>query len=333
MKLFFLVFVSMTIIFAQCEKEHSFYVACWNVENLFDNVDNPDKEDDDFTEAGIKEWNDERIKEKFDNIAHVMQLMNEGDGPDIIGFIEVEHKHLLDSLCCKYFSQRNYKVIGYESPDMRGIDNYLVYDDDKFHLVDSKAIEVRFYGEEYKTRDILHVTLGHNDEKVDFFVNHWPSRRGGEESSQPRRINAASTLLRYLDSLNTVRSPSNYIIMGDFNDEPHNYSLSNVLNASKDTINSFLINLAWDSYEQGDGTHLYQNNFNMLDQIIISKSLIDGKGIDYIDNSFEIFRDDSFIYKDGKRKGSIVSSFEGGKYIGGYADHLPVVAKFLLIKK
>ncbi|MDZ7763304.1 MAG: hypothetical protein U5K00_02605 [Melioribacteraceae bacterium] len=128
MKIFVLVFISITVVFAQKEMEHSFYIACWNVENLFDNVDNPDKEDDDFTEAGIKEWNDERVNEKLENIAHVMRLMNNGKGPDIIGMIEVEHKYLLDSLCNTFFPQRDYDVVGYESPDIRGIDNYFIYD-------------------------------------------------------------------------------------------------------------------------------------------------------------------------------------------------------------
>lgn len=307
----------------------TFYVASWNVENLFDNVDDPKKEDSEFTKDGRKEWSNERIYDKMSNLADVMKYMNSSSGPDIIGFMEVEHQYLIEKIALNYFPDRNYKVVGFESGDARGIDNYLMYDVDKFELIEFHKIPVVFFNSSYVTRDILHVSLMYQDYNLDLFVNHWPSRRGGEERSQPRRVNAASTLRRYVDSLALVQEESNFIIMGDFNDEPGNYSLAEILSANKlREETSLLYNLAWKSYEQDLGTHLFNKEFNMLDQIIISKDLVDNQNLEYLEDSFEIVKDDFFIYTEGKNKGAILPSFSNGKFTNGYADHLPVAAKF-----
>lgn len=309
------------------------YVASWNVENLFDNIDDPDKNDEDFLETGNKGWTNERIFTKLKNISDVIKFMNNQSGPDILGLIEIEHKYLVEKLIINFLPNRNYRVVGFDSPDARGIDNYLMYDEDIFELIEYNKIPILFFDEEYSTRDILHVSLKYFDGIIDVFVNHWPSRRGGEERSNPRRINAASTLKRYVDSLSVVRERNNFIIVGDFNDEPNNYSLNNILKAKKiDEPEPELINLSWDMFEEGIGTHLYNNEFNMLDQIIISNGFFDEIGIEYVDNSFKIVIDDFFTHTDGKKKGSIIPSFEGGKYIGGYADHLPVAARFFIVK-
>lgn len=312
------------------QENKQFFLASWNVENLFDPIDDTLKNDEDFTPAGNKEWTEKRVADKIKYLSNVLKKMNNSRGPDVIGFMEVEHKYLLDALFEKYLSDRSYKSVGFESPDRRGIDNYLVYDKDVFNFVYARAIPVEFFSTDYVTRDILHVVLEFNKHEVHFFVNHWPSRRGGEESSQPRRINAASTLRRQIDSLANVKDDLDVIIMGDFNDEPNNYSISNILSAGKIDNDKFLLNLSWDDFDKGIGTHLYQDDFNMLDQIIISNTLSDKREIEYKKGSFEIFRDESFIYTGGKMKGAIKPTFHSGKYIGGYSDHLPVTAIFYL---
>lgn len=334
MKYIFLITIiisSFTSTFAW--ESDTIYVASWNVENLFDNIDDPDKNDEDFLESGNKNWTNERIFNKLKNLSDVIRFMNNQTGPDILGLIEIEHQYLIEKMLVNFLPERNYKVVGFDSPDSRGIDNYLMFDADLFELIEYNPIPIIFFDEEYSTRDILHVSLKYFDEVIDVFVNHWPSRRGGEERSNPRRINAASTLKRYVDSLSVVRERNNFIIVGDFNDEPDNYSLNNILDAKKiDEPESELINLSWEMYEERIGTHLYNNEFNMLDQIIISNGFFDEFGIEYVNDSFEIVSDDFFIHSEGKKKGSIIPSFEGGKYIGGFADHLPVAARFYIVK-
>ena len=314
------------------QTQDTFYVASWNVENLFDNVDDPNKEDSEFLETGKKEWTNERIYDKMSHLADVMKFMNNGSGPDMIGFMEVEHKYLLEKIANNFFPERNYNIIGFESKDARGIDNYLMYDEDIFQLIDYNKIPVVFFNSSYVTRDILHGLFNYKGETVDVFVNHWPSRRGGEERSQPRRVNAASTLRRYVDSLMVEREKTNIIIMGDFNDEPGNYSINEILSAGKIGESSGLLyNLAWDDFDKGVGTHFFGKEFNMLDQIIISNTLLDNGGIDYMKDSFIIVSDPSFTYSEGKKKGAILPSFADGKFRNGYSAHLPVAAKFYYV--
>ncbi|RJP59570.1 MAG: hypothetical protein C4543_06430 [Ignavibacteriales bacterium] len=330
---FMLFFVLGFTIMLPAQNIDTIYIASWNIENLFDNVNDLDKEDEEFLSTGSKEWTDERIHQKMSNLSDVINFMNEGKGPDIIGFMEVEHKYLLEKMAITFLYNRKYMVVGFDSPDARGIDSYLMYDSDIFDLVGYYKIPVNFFNEDYYTRDILHVSLYYNDDILDVFVNHWPSRRGGEESSQPRRVNAASTLKRYVDSLQTIREFSNFLIVGDFNDEPNNYSLDEILSAKKMTdTTASLINLAWDDFENGRGTHLYNRDFNMLDQIIISRGLLDEKGLEYLKDSFEIISDDFFTYTDGPNVNSIMPSFHSGKYLNGYSDHLPVGAKLFIMR-
>jgi len=331
-KLLILILISL-LISIKAEKKDTLYVASWNVENLFDNIDDPNKNDEEFTAQGHKEWTNERINDKMSNLASVIKYMNNGDGPDLIGFMEVEHKYLIEKIAVNFLHNKSYKVVGFESPDFRGIDNYILYDSVKLELVEYNKIPVQFNSVDYVTRDILHGLFKYDGELLDLFVNHWPSRRGGEESSQPRRISAASTLRRYIDSLVSVRDIPNIIIVGDFNDEPDNYSIENILKAGRlDESDKLLHNLALKKYEDGLGTHYYNKEFNMLDQIIISSGLLNNKGLDYIPNSFEIVKSNFFIYTEGKNEGAIKSSFGGGKYLGGYSDHLPVAAKFHFIR-
>ena len=333
MRIKIIMFLLIVLLLTINARQDTVYVASWNVENLFDNVDDPKKNDEEFMAAGLKEWTDKRIYNKMSNLASVLKYMNNGKGPDLIGFIEVEHQPLLEKIAVNFFKGRSYKVIGFESPDSRGIDNYIMYDSDKLELIEHNKITVKFYDSNYVTRDILHGSFNFEGEQIDMFVNHWPSRRGGEEHSQTRRLTAASTLKRYLDSLAVVRNSPNFIIVGDFNDEPDNYSLETILSAGKlFEENKILYNLAWLKFEDGVGTHHYGEEFNMLDQIIISKSLVDSSGIDYINDSFEIVRGDFFIYNEGKNKDAIIPTFENGKFVGGYSDHLPVAAKFYIIK-
>ena len=318
------------VISINAQEYNQFFMASWNVENLFDSIDDTLKNDEDFTPRGNKEWTEKRVADKIKNLSAVLRMMNKSTGPDVIGFMEVEHQCLLDILFDKYFPDRRYKSVGFESPDIRGIDNYLVFDEDVFNFVSARVIPVEFFSSDYVTRDILHVVLNFKTEELHFFVNHWPSRRGGEVRSEPRRINAASALRRQIDSLANEKNELNVIIMGDFNDEPNNYSISNILSTGRVEDDNLLLNLTWNDFDQGIGTHLYKENFNMLDQIIISRTLGDNKGLEYKKDSFEIFRDESFIYTEGKMKGAIKPTFHSGKYVGGYSDHLPVTAIFYL---
>lgn len=303
------------------------YVASWNLENLFDTSDDPDKRDEDFLPEGKNNWTDERLSVKFENLSKVIRFMNDGKGPDILGVQEVEHQSLLDEMIKKHFSDINYKVAYAEAPDNRGIDNGLIYNADKFKFIEQKELEV-VLPDKYPTRLILWVKLQFEDEILNVFVNHWPSRRGGEEKSEPNRVAAAKILKKAVDEIKNSSPEENIIILGDFNDEPENKSIFDVLGANNA---DYLTNLSFSAYKDGLGTYRYRDDWNMLDQIIINNSLTSGN-FTTTEASFKVLKPEFIVQKEGKYEGTALPTYGGRKYLGGFSDHYPVSIVITYIK-
>jgi predicted extracellular nuclease len=339
-----LLFVILTINISCAQtNDDELFVAHWNVENLFDTNNDPKTNDDEFLSAGAKEWNEERLDRKMYNLARVIRAMNNNNGPDLLGICESEHQHLLDSLSKNYLSDKNYKTAYLESPDGRGIDNGIIYNADKLSLLNIKGYETRF-SDNYDTRLVLLGTfLLNKKDTLYFFVNHWPSRRGGQEASEPRRIRVAETLRVVIDSLFTINPKSKIIIAGDFNDEPTNISITETLGAYPFVCDSLdpkllpqdfetnLFNASYKAWYDGLGSYFYQQDFSMLDQIIISRELLIGNKIIYDCNSFDVFKPDFMITRTGKFKGAPFPTYGGNRYLGGYSDHYPVTIKLKLL--
>ena len=316
-------------------KQDTLYAAAWNIENLFDTIDDPDKRDEDFLPDGKKEWSQEKIDKKIEHLAEVIASMNNGNGPSILGVTEVEHQHLLDTMLVRHFGNKNYEIAYAESPDKRGIDNGLIYDNEVFSLNYFDTLRVNL-DSGYPTRYIFHVNLTHkNGTEINLFVNHWPSRSGGEEKSRPNRAKAASVLKEKVDQLFIENENCIIIALGDFNDEPDNKSISEILDAKffecgEDLTESSLYNLSSKIFEEGEGTYLYRGDWNMLDQIIVSNGTISNDKFHYLCNSFELYKPNFMLTKSGKYKGAATPTFGGRKYLGGYSDHIPVGAKFIV---
>jgi len=310
-----------------------FYAANYNLENLFDTNDDVDKNDEWFTPTSEINWTEEKLEHKMVNLARVIKHMNNGNGPDILGVEEVEHEELLLTLTKKYIKNNNYEVAYSESPDKRGIDNGLIYNRNLFDLIHLEPIKV-ILEKNKLTRDILFVKLisRKNNEVINVFVNHWPSRREGLKKSEKNRLAAARVLKKATQSILKVDPNSNIIILGDFNDLPSNISINDVLNAKElfcdRANNEDMYNLSYKLFQEGEGTYKFRDHWNMLDQIIISKGLLDRKNIDYVCQSFEIIKPEFVIQKSGKYKGTSMPTFGGRKYLGGYSDHFAVGASF-----
>ena len=347
MKNIYLLFLLISISAIACaqQKNDTLFVAHWNLENLFDTNDDPKTEDEEFLPTGSKEWNEERLDKKMYNLSRIIRSMNNDNGPDLLGVCEVEHQFLLDSMTTKYLSDKFYKVAYLESPDGRGIDNGIIYNSKRFNLLDIKGLSVDMGGG-YETRLILEgIFLFEKIDTIYFFVNHWPSRRGGEIESEPRRISAAKTLRTEVESILSVKNKSKIIIVGDFNDEPTNVSITESLKAKPFFCDSLdhenlpedsgtdLFNLSYKAWFDGMGSYKYQDNFNMLDQIMISKDLLLEDNLKYLCNSFEVFKPELMVTRSGKFKGAPFPTYGGSRYLGGYSDHFPVSAKFLIQKR
>lgn len=325
--------LSAFVLFGQNSGNDTLFIAAWNVENLFDTDDDPEKKDEDFTPEGFKEWTNERLSTKLENLKKVIESMNNGAGPDILGMEEVENQSIADSLVSSL--NEKYKLVYSESPDGRGIDNCLVFNTEKLTFVSLEAVPVHL-SDNWPTRDlIITELLTTTGDTLSVIVNHWPSRSGGQEKSEPNRIAAATSLKNYLVEKNFCTSSKYFVMMGDFNDEPDNISITDHLGVTgyeeNTTVSdSGLYNLAAKLDSDSLGTYLYRGTWNMLDQMIVSGNVIKDDSFVYVKNSFTIYKPEFMVTKDGYYKGSAIPTYGGKKYLGGYSDHFPVYAKFVI---
>lgn len=343
MKKIYLVFLLVIIPgIVSCETQNdTIFVAFWNLQNLFDTNDDPAIDDEEFLPGSELEWTEDRLDKKMYNLARTIRMMNNGTGPDILGVCEVENENVLAEMVNRYLSDLSYQVAYIESPDNRGIDNGLLFKKDKFKLLSTQADTVHL-SDGWPTRLIFGVNLLINDKTaLSVFVNHWPSRSGGQLESEPKRISAAQTLRKAVDRIFQSDAQANIIIIGDFNDEPLNKSVLEALSAHPlkcDSLNAIiefesdneLFNLSYIAFENAEGTFKYKDDWNMLDQIIVSGNLITGNDLRFICGTFNIFKPDFIVTKTGQYAGTPFPTYGGRRYLGGYSDHFPVSAKFLI---
>ena len=304
----------------------AFDIMSYNVENLFDTIDDPNKADEDFTPTGKLQWNTAKY---YEHLNHTVDaITNKGTNfPAIVGLIEVENGTALNDLVnTSHLKGKGYKVVWHEGPDERGIDVALIYDSNRVTLIGSTAIPVILESvTDPNTRDILKVTVKVGSEDYQLFVNHWPSRRGGQDESEMHRIKAASVLRKEVDQILSVNPKANVICMGDFNDFPSNKSVHDVLQAGVSNEHSVLFNMMSDFEALKKGTHFYKGEWSPLDQFIVSYGMFDNKCITA--NSFEVVTSDFLYYtsKDGVK--SPARAYVGDSYKGGYSDHLPILLR------
>jgi len=323
----------------------------WNVENLFDYRDDTTSQDEEFTSRGTMHWTYSKLRVKLSRVAKTMLAAGEWEPPGIIGLCEIENRYVLDKLVFESpLKPFLYRVIHRDSPDPRGIDVALLYREAVFTPLHSRWLSVHFpFDPASRTRDILYVKgVLLDTDTVHLFVNHWPSRRGGEKASAPRREFVASVLRTIADSIlhadtrfgirdmrdEDRESRIDYpfiVIMGDFNDEPENESIYRVLQAKHpDSVATplDLVNLMRPMVHR-EGSHKFREHWGLLDQFIISGAfLLPGSKLRIDPASASIFRPDFLLEEDQKYLGQKPKrTYLGPRYRGGVSDHLPVVVE------
>jgi len=304
-------------------------IAFYNVENLFDTIDDPNNPNDqEYTPDGSNKWDAEKYASKLDNIARVMSEM--ANGADIIGLSEIENLNVLNDLVAHpKIAKFKYQIVHVESPDYRGIDCALFYRPDRMKLLNFRAI--RFPDPAYNTRDILHVKGLYLGDTLNVFVNHWPSRLGGKAD---KRTESALALRQEIDTLLAANPMTKIVVMGDLNDDPINKSVKKDLRAHGDYDKleaGDLYNASADTFKQGYGTLMYKGTWNLFDQIIISQGMLKAApGISYQPGSFSVFAPDYMREQSGESAGGPMRTFSRGVYLNGYSDHFPT---YILIQK
>ena len=309
----------------------------YNVENLFHPSNDSLKNDDEFTPDGVRYWNWTKYERKLAQIAQNIIAVGEWEAPAIVGLCEVENIQCLKDLVYDSpLKNYDYEIIHQESADNRGIDVAFLYRPSFFTVISYKSFKLVFPDSSRASRDILYVKGLAGKDTLHCFVNHWPSRYGGELITKPKRNFAAQVLRTKFDSIQKTYSQASIIAMGDFNDYPSDESMQTILQAKKDTLNrtpSDLINLIW-QYEKDGGTHKYQGQWHILDQFIINQPLLHSES--ELRTSFSMAKifDGPWLLTDesdgfGEKP---FRTYNGFKYIGGYSDHLPIYVDILYKK-
>lgn len=318
-------------IFPASAKKVTFGVGFYNLENLFDTINNNGKYDLEFSPQGSKKWDSKKYWSKIDKLGYSISKMATRvtpAGPAVLGVSEIENITVLEDLVkSKHIADKGYKIVHHDSPDRRGVDVGLLYNPKLFKVlkVTNHKLDLP-----YPTRDQMVVVglLGTPQtgySRVAVIVNHWPSRRGGEKESSPNR-EAAAALSRKLAEELTASDPTiGVIILGDLNDDPFNKSCSEVLGAVRDVKKvqpGGFYNPFWRKLDEGIGSYVYGNGWNLFDQIILNSNLVDGKaGVKYEDAM--VHNDQFRLQQEGQYKGTPLRTFGGGVWTDGYSDHLP----------
>lgn len=307
-------------------------IAFYNIENIFDTIDQPEVNDIEFTPDGSMKWGTMKYMAKLDKMSFAISqiaLDQTKAGAVIIGLCEVENRSVLEDLVKQpAIKDRSYEIVHYDGPDRRGVDVALLYNPAFFIMTNSKSYRLHSPDTAFRTRDQLMVSGYLQNEKVHIIVNHWPSRSGGELRSRPKRNEAAALTRSIVDSLFTIEPTARIIVMGDLNDDPHNESVANILKAkeNKEEVQpGELYNVFWKTHRKGIGSLAYNDQWNMFDQIILSHELLHpGEDKLYLWKS-EIFNRSFLIQQEGAYKGTPLRTHAGGVWLNGYSDHFPTL--------
>ncbi len=306
-------------------------VAFYNVENLFDTIDDPLTIDEDFTPTGKLQWTAPRYNEKLSRISEVIDLLP-GELPVFIGLCEIENRSgLVDLVKQPKWNTRadkvSYEIIHADSPDERGIDVAAIYDASRL-----KNVRFEYYSialpdpKDPNTRDILHASGVLGKDEIHFFVNHWPSRSGGQAESEPNRFAVAALLRSKVDAVLSENSNAKILIMGDFNDHPNDKSMFEILGA-KNEPSAPLYNQMYAIHTAGNGSYFYKGEWGALDQMITSSGFMITKGWHVDAQAAGVLRDEKILFRDKEGIARPSRSYAGDSYKGGYSDHLPVFIK------
>ncbi|PRY14413.1 hypothetical protein CLV24_104225 [Pontibacter ummariensis] len=313
------------------KKSKLYTIGFYNTENLFDTEDDAQTVDEAFTPGGERNWTEERYQAKLKGVAKVIAGLGGKGGPALVGLSEVENKQVLQDLInTAPLDKYDYSIIHQDSPDPQGLDVALLYKPKVFTPTATESIPIDFEEQGFSSRDILKVQGELRGEPLTVYVNHWPSE-GRNRSGRPEdsRLRAAATTLRQqIEAQRATDENSKIIVLGDFNAEPKSAVLEQVLQATgrpNPYYTQELFNTTYLPFVNGLGTYANRGNLQMLDQVLISKSLLDDKpGLQYVRGSANVYAPEEAKYLFGKYKDTPIRTYADNLYIGGYSDHFPV---------
>ncbi|AJR02710.1 endonuclease/exonuclease/phosphatase family protein [Siansivirga zeaxanthinifaciens] len=304
-------------------------ISFYNVENLFDVKNDKKTFDDDFLPNSYKNWTADRYNNKLKKLSFAISNIGKtetGKHPALIGLAEVENAKVIRNL----LNQENlkschYEFIHYDSLDERGIDVALIYDKTIFEVKHSEVFTIKLFnhdGSPDYTRDILLVKGFLDGTLIHVIVNHWSSRREGEKESEEKRLIASNKVAEIISNVRNEDTEAKIIVMGDFNDDPSNESIKNLL----EKANLFNPMETLRSFSRGSTNHNRQ--WNLFDQIFFTTNFFTHNLDTLAFDEANIFDPNFLKIMNGRFKGTPFRTYNGKRYEGGYSDHFPVYAIF-----
>lgn len=320
----FLVF----LVFLKISSQERFRVMFYNIENLYDTIRNVQIEDEEYTPDGNMHWNAYKYKKKLESLAQVLNSIDEGHPPALVGLCEVENKRVLqDLLATNHLKKHKYSFTMTGSRDYRGSNTALLYQKDQFRLLQKRTYRPKL--KNGTTRDILHV-MGKvvSGDTLDIFVCHFPSRGGGVKKTESNRLDVSSFLQTKIKQTKKQRLTPRIIVMGDFNDTPHDKGIKSL------TQNTQLFNLFYDSQDPIK-SYYYRGDWEHYDQFMVSKTLLDESTSCFIEgNKGATYAPDFLLEFDEKyQQEKPFRTYSGWKYLGGYSDHLPIYFDLIILEE
>ena len=292
----------------------SLNILFWNLENFFDwRNDSTSTSDAEFSSRGARHWTRKRFYAKCNAIAKgILWTAGEQGGlPDVIGLAEVENLFVLKRfLQATALSKLDYRIVHFDSPDLRGIDVALLYRSSRLQLLDARPCPLfQADSTRMRTRDILLVRVrGPDSTQTAFLVNHHPSKYGGAQVSEPRRRRAVERLRQLADSLQGA-GVERIVAMGDFNDTPANpvYRL----------LEPTLTDLGEPLFRRGTGSIKYGGRWELIDLFFVSAPLAHAR--------MKVITIPFLQTPDKAGAGTKpLRTYSGPRYNGGVSDHCPV---------
>jgi hypothetical protein len=334
-------FLTLTLgLRAQTEKRLAPACVGWyNVENLYDTIDSPDTDDAEWLPGAPKHWGSERYHIKLDHLARVISEMGQSLHPDglvCLGMCEIENATVLQDLVkTGPLAKRGYRIVHHDGPDRRGVDCAFLYDPQRFNYLHHDTYPLTDPQDtSFRTREQLVVTGVLDGDTMSFIMAHWPSRRGGEKRSQPKRFMAAQLGRHIVDSLLAQNPNARIIYMGDLNDDPVDPSVRRMFGTTEDKAQvsaSKFFNPMQPLYEKGVGSLAWSDSWNLFDQMLLSPALATGSHGGYHYYGTRVFNESYLTQQDGNFKGYPNRIYVGDNFTGGYSDHFPVFT--ILVKE
>lgn len=316
----------------------------YNVENLFDTCRDERIADEEFLPGSERQWTSLRYWKKVGQISRVIAAAGGLTPIDIVVLCEVENDSVLRDLTERTRLNRfGYRFLSTSSHDLRGLDVALLYQPLRFKILSCISLPVPFrQDKERPTRDVLYVTgRTFSGDTLDIFACHFPSRRGGANSTSAYRERAANVVRHAADSVLRLRVNPSVVIMGDFNDEPRERSFVRGMKAvgvsklsEKPSARYVILSDTLTAYDgQIQGTYRFKGRWNRLDHVVVNREMIGrSSGLRYAKGGCRIL---AFPFLLEKTSGDnpvlqLNRTYLGSYYHGGTSDHLPLILELVI---